>query len=446
MIQCDTIVAIATPMVPSAIGIVRVSGPGVASIIDNVFRDDASTLMPRQMRTRSAYLPNGKMLDDCCYVYYKGPHSFTGEDVLEIFCHGSTYILSMLVRLIAAQSQCRLSKNGEFTKRAFLNGKLSLSKAESILDIIESDSEASHAIAMNQFKGKVYDTISHLRDALMTMLQAIEASLEFPDDVGGIQSETLIADCDSVLRTLQPIITASDYGRLIKKGVTYLIIGDPNVGKSSLLNALSGESRSIVSDVAGTTRDYIDISVEYDGVLMTLIDTAGIRSTDNDLERLGIEKIKALSDRCDGYIILNDATASSVFTMPDFLDPHKPMVHVVNKVDLTQHSSGFEYDGIPVSCHTGEGLTQLKQALVAALIDASVMESDQILCNLRQISSLNAAFNYITLVKTHLEAQTTLDIVSIDLRDAIGQLSDIVGSDVTEELLDGIFSKFCIGK
>lgn len=444
MHSTKTIAAIATPLIPSAIGIIRVSGPDTINVANTLFKTNILPENYRKMITSQAYSKNDTILDECCYTFYKGPHSYTGEDVLEIFCHGSIYIVKELLKIITAMPDCVLAKNGEFTQRAFINGKIPLSKAESILDIIESNSEATHSIALNQYTGHVYESISNCREQLLTLLQKVEASLEFPDDVGGIQRETVLKDCSDIIMDLTPIIKASDYGALVKKGLKYLIIGEPNVGKSSLLNKLSGESRSIVSETAGTTRDYIDICIEYNGILITLIDTAGIRETNSDIEKVGINKIKELSASTDGYILVTDCNKDQPFEWPDFLDQSKPIVNVQNKIDQLKHSKHTGQLGI--SCKTGKGLTELKETLISTFIDPSQYEPKQMLCNLRQITALNDAFSYIKEAKKHIETHATLDIVCIDLRDAIESLSDIMGDTFTEELLDGIFSKFCIGK
>ncbi len=439
-----TIAAIATPLIPSAIGILRVSGPDAEHIANRLFKTKIIPDNYRKMITANAIQDNGNLLDQCCYVFYKGPHSYTGEDVLEIFCHGSIYIVKELIQTITTMPDCVLAKNGEFTQRAFLNGKIPLSKAEAILDIIESNSEASHKIAINQYTGHVYESISNCRDHTMTLLQKVEASLEFPDDVGGINTEAVSKDCSEIIQYLTPIINASDYGSIVKKGLKYLIVGEPNVGKSSLLNKLSGESRSIVSETAGTTRDYIDISIEYNGIIITLIDTAGIRETSSDIEKIGIEKIKELSELADGYILVTDGTSSKPFVWPHFLDQEKPIINVRNKID--KPSNNYPNGSLGISCVTGAGLTELKETLVHTFVDPSQYEPNHMLCNLRQITALNNAYSCIKKAQEHIELKTTLDIVCIDLRDAIEALSDIMGDSFTEELLDGIFSKFCIGK
>ena len=336
-------------------------------------------------------------------------------------------------------------------KRAFINGKIPLSKAESILDVIESNSDASHQIAINQYTGHVYQTISTCRESLMSILQTIEATLEFPDDVGQIKHQVILNECSTICDTLAPIIASSDYGAIIKKGLSYLIIGKPNVGKSSILNQLSGESRSIVTDTAGTTRDYIDITIEYKGILITLIDTAGIHDTDSTIEKIGIEKIKDLSKNADGYIIIEDANSATPFTPPSFISQSKPIIHIKNKIDLSPSTieTSSQSDETPIiytSCKTKEGLPQLKEALVSTFVKPDQYDPQQMLCNLRQIAALNNAFQLIKNARSQIENNHTLDTVCIDLRDAIHELSDIMGDDFTESLLDGIFSRFCIGK
>jgi tRNA modification GTPase len=442
----DTIAAIATPLVPSAIGIIRVSGPDAPRIMSLMFQCDSSQITPRQMITKTAFKSDGKPLDDCCFVFYKGPASYTGEDALEVFCHGSLFILNECLQWIISLPNCRLAKHGEFTQRAFVNGKMNLSKAESVLDIIESNSDVSHDIALSQYEGHVFKTISRIRDHCMTLLQQIEASLEFPDDVGPINDAAVASDCLSLMSDVASIIQASDYGAYVKKGITYLIVGEPNVGKSSLLNVLSGESRSIVSEIAGTTRDYIDISIQYKGVLITLIDTAGIRDTTNAIEQLGIDSIKALSTSCDGVLVMDDCQTPGQPPLPDFINADKPTIFVKNKHDLMPKHMTLSENTIPVSCKTGLGIQALKDTLVTTFIRPEDYQPKQMLCNMRQIGALRAASFHIDQANHALANGATLDVISIELRDAVNRLSDILGDHVTEELLDGIFAKFCIGK
>ncbi len=439
-----TIAAIATPLIPSAIGIIRVSGPQSVKVIEVIFK--TNRVVDRRMVNGTAKDQNNNIIDDCCYTFYKGPKSYTGEDVLEIFCHGSIYIVKELIKCITIIPDCRLAKNGEFTQRAFINGKIPLSKAESILDIIESNSKASHSIALNQYQGQVYQTIANVREDVLTVLQKIEASLEFPDDVGTINTKNIAMDMTKISNKLQPIIISSDYGKLIKTGLTYLIIGEPNVGKSSILNQLSGESRSIVTESAGTTRDYIDICIEYNGILITLIDTAGIRETNSKIEKIGIEKIEELSKSANGYILVEDASANHDFIWPKNLDESKPTIKIKNKSDLIQLKKETNHEYLYVSCKKNTGLTKLKETLVSTFIDPSHYEETQMLSNIRQLSALNETAACIERAKTQLLQKNTLDVICIELRDAIQSLSDIMGDSFTEELLDGIFSKFCIGK
>ena len=445
MIQ-DTIAAIATPPVAAAIGIVRVSGDQVRTVIQTVFPSLKSFPTPRVMNVASLIDPlSEEIIDECCFAFFEGPRSYTGYDMLEIYCHGSPYICQKVVQIIVAMSGCRLAKNGEFTQQAFVNGKVSLTKAESILDVIESNSQKSHEIALNQYKGAVYNAITSTRDLLMTILQQVEASLEFPDDVGGVDLSSVHTIFQQLLTSLSQISSNSDYGQKVKEGVRYLILGQPNVGKSSLMNCISGENRSIVSNIAGTTRDYIDISIEYKGVLITIIDTAGIRSTDNEIESLGIDKIKELSSQVDGYILVEDVNQTESFELPSFIQSNKPMIRVINKID-TASSSNQNSKYIYTSCKTLDGINHLKQSLVDQFIQLDKFESDMILCNVRQIASLKEAHQCVNRAYSHLQNGATLDVVSIEIRDAIHQLSNILGDDFTEELLDGIFSKFCIGK
>ena len=443
----DTIAAIATPLIPSAIGIIRVSGSNVTRVIEQLFLINRDQVKERVMNTRYLYTNQNKRLDECCFVYYKGPRSFTGEDVLEIFTHGSIYILKEIIHEICLINDCRLAKNGEFSQRAFINGKMPLSKAESIIDIIESNSESSHQIALNQYEGHVYKTLQQLRQALMTCLEKVEASLEFPDEVGNIQNSDVKQHLTTIKKQFETIINASDYGVIMKKGLTFLIIGKPNVGKSSLLNALSGEERSIVTATPGTTRDYIDISIEYNGTLLSLIDTAGIRETTETIEKIGISYIKKLADKADGYIHVMNINDTENTELPDYINPSKPIISVFNKID-DQHDTIYENTSSQyyISCKNKVGLDKLKQGCLDQFFDQSAIEPSEMLSNLRQIAELKTANTLIEKCLNNIEQNLTLDIISIDLNEAISSLSNIVGDDFTEELLDGIFANFCIGK
>jgi tRNA modification GTPase len=445
MLFDDTIAAIATPLVPSAIGIIRVSGSSVQTVITTLFKDTPPPICERKMHTQYAYDSQGQPIDECCFVFYAGPRSYTGEDTLEIFSHGSVYILQQIILHISGLDGCRLAKNGEFTKRAFLNGKISLSKAESIIDIIESSTQKDHRIALNQYKGHVYDHLINTRTDLMNCLEKIEASLEFPDDVGAIETTTVQTDIMNSYQKISAMVSASDYGAMAKKGLSFLILGPPNVGKSSLLNALSGQDRSIVTHQPGTTRDYIDIDIEYDGMKIRLIDTAGIRESPDDIEKIGIKKIQALANVADGYIHVHDANISPPPALPPYIDPSKPLLNVMNKMD-TVSSISHNKDHYYVSCTTLAGINDLKKGLLNAFFNEKDHEPDHMLSNLRQISELKSAHQKITQTITALNEGYTLDVVSIELRDAISSLSNIIGDDFTEELLDGIFKNFCIGK
>ncbi len=442
----DTIAAIASAPVSSAIGIIRVSGNEVLPIMSTLFNIDTNSIKSRYMYTKNLIDPStSKLIDNCCFTYFKGPNSYTGNDTLEIFCHGSTFICQKILTVITSLKNCRQAKNGEFTQQAFVNGKIDLAKAESILDIIESNSEKSHQIALDQYKGAVYKQLQETREELMVNLQELEASLEFPDDVGSINVEHIKVSLMNRLKKLKKIKENSDYGQKIKGGIRFLIIGKPNVGKSSLMNCISGEERSIVSNEAGTTRDYLDMSFEYNGILITIIDTAGIRDTSNEIETLGINKIKELSKIVDGYIFVQDINDTGKADIPDFIDDKKPILNVINKVDLS--SNKLKLDGvIYTSCLSKIGINQLKNQLINSIIKLDNFESELILCNTRQIASLNETLECISNAMTLLTNNLTLDVICIEIRDAIHQLSNILGEDFTEELLDGIFSKFCIGK
>ena len=449
----DTIIALATAPLPSAIGIIRISGPKTLELIEATFNVSKSEIKPRYNEYRSFHHPEtDALIDDCCFTYFKDQASYTGESSCEIYCHGSMYIIKTIIDILTSFPDCRLAKHGEFTERAFINGKINLTKAESIIDLIESKDEQSHQIALSQYQGSIYKKIIQYRTILMEILQEIEASLEFPDEVGSINSNSISKRITDILSAMQTIIATSDYGQSIKHGLSFLIIGEPNVGKSSLLNCLSGNERSIVSNEAGTTRDYIDITIEYNGIQITFIDTAGLRSTQHSIEAIGINKIEDAAKSTHGTILLLDGSkpipTNAQKIIPSFIDPDKPIIETINKMDILNDANSNRVNQSTVqkiSSKENTGIHQLKQACIDQVIDKTI-EPDEMLSNIRQISCLKSAFKILQTIETNINDNWSLDIISIDLRNAINNLSELIGDDFTEELLDGIFSRFCIGK
>jgi tRNA modification GTPase len=435
----DTIAAIATPLVPAAIGIVRVSGPDVDAVARQFFGTTVAHLTPRMMYTKAITSATNRLIDTCCVVYFKGPHSYTGEDTLELYAHGSPHILRLIITEICAMPNCRLAKNGEFTKRAFLNGKMALPTAESVAAIINATNDRALDIALSQYKGHIYATLTAIRHDLEGCLARIEAAVEFPDDVTDIPS--LLPDLSRINNQLHHIIAASDYGRYSHNGITYLIVGAPNVGKSSLFNQLCGEDRSIVTQTAGTTRDYIDITITYNGYALRIVDTAGYRNTTDPIEERGIQKIHELATTVDAYIHVLDATVPPSPLPPNL--PAKPVITVINKIDAVKTPPPL--NACPVSCITPSGITELKNALLAPFDQSNDVDTTSVLSNLRQLSLVTTCHNHLTRACQSL-ADHPLDIISIDIRDALNALSDVLGDSITESLLDRIFSEFCIGK
>jgi len=445
----DTIAAIATPLGRGGIGVIRVSGPDARAIVGRVI--NRSRLAHARMTLATVSDPHtGLPLDRGYVVWFKPPHSFTGESVVELHLHGTPHGLSRILALLGKMG-ARMAGAGEFTKRAFLNGKLDLTQAESILSLIDAQSDRAHDVAMGHHQGKLYARIQRMRQALMGVLEHIEASLDFPDEVAPIDpvaTHTLLTPlCDE----MDQVMAIGNWGQWVHGGIRCVLVGKPNVGKSSLLNALSGENRALVSAQPGTTRDYVQVCTHLNGFLVEWTDTAGIRHTDQDLEAAGIERSKDQLDKAD--LVLWVCDQSSALTTEDWdvahlIPPHKPVMVVRNKADCTPCTHPPLPDGWPchaVSAHTGAGIEGLMAGIVAHIMHDMPVNEWDVLCNARQLASLYAAREAMGSLMQQL-GQVPDDMVTVDLRRAILKLGELTGDALTDTLLDGIFSRFCIGK
>ncbi len=464
MINEDTICAIATAQ-GGAIGIVRVSGPQAISITDRIFTPAGRPipLVQREPYTITfghIYNDAGENIDDVLVSLFRAPHSYTGEDCTEISCHGSSYILQQVMQLLITHG-CRSAHPGEYTQRAFLNGKMDLSQAEAVADLIASTSAASHRLAMNQMRGGFSHELSHLRDQLLHLTSLIELELDFSDHeelefANRTELQVLSAKIEQLISHL---VQTFALGNAIKNGIPVAIIGETNAGKSTLLNALVGEDRAIVSDIHGTTRDVIEDTINIDGILFRFIDTAGIRETHDAIERLGIERTFQKIDQAEIVLWLMVPTDDSdrLYELASSILPrcaHKQLIIIYNKIDQADTCpSHFFHPSLPphtlhlsLSAKYGIHLDELRQMLIETSHLPNVSSNDVIITNVRHFEALTNALKAIQQVQQGLTTGLSGDLISQDLRECLFYLGSIVGEVTTDEVLGNIFRNFCIGK
>lgn len=458
----DTICAVATAP-GGAIGIIRVSGEQAIAITDRIFMPigaNGKTLAQRKPYTLAfgnIVTAQGNIIDQVLVSIFHAPHSYTGEQSVEISCHASTYILQQVMQLLVANG-CRPAEPGEYTQRAFLNGKMDLSQAEAVADLIASHSAASHRMAMNQMRGAFSTELSDLRDKLLHLTSLIELELDFSDheELEFADRTQLVDVAQKIQHTVQRLIQSFRIGNAIKNGIPTVIIGETNAGKSTLLNLLVGEERAIVSDIHGTTRDVIEDTVNIDGKIFRFIDTAGIRDTTDTIESIGIERSLAKIKQAEIILLMLDATcaneqyqALSNKVLPLCQDKH--LLVIVNKCDKATPTTitplPENATQINISAKTKQGIEQLKTQLSLLLPDADIMAGNAIVSNIRHLKALQSANDDINRVLEGLQTDLPTDLVSQDLRSCLYHLAQITGGEIqTDEVLGNIFKHFCIGK
>jgi len=460
--QNDTIIALATPSGAGAIAVIRLSGPDAIQMVDSVFKSIHAKKLSTQ-KTHTIHLGHiidaSRPLDEVLVSVFKNPTSYTGEDVIEISCHGSSYIQQEIIQLFV-RNGARIANPGEFTLRAFLNAKLDLSQAEAVADLIASDNKASHQIAMQQMRGGFSNEIKALRDELLNFASLIELELDFSEEdvefADRKQFEDLVARISSVLKHL---IDSFSTGNVIKNGIPISIIGAPNVGKSTLLNALLNEDKAIVSAIAGTTRDAIEDELTIEGIKFRFIDTAGIRNTDDTIESIGIKKTFEKITQSQVVLYLLDASKVSTPTVQDFNTdirkiqehyPDKQLIVVANKMDQADKAfieSSFVYPHtLYTSAKSGLGIDTLKTKLLEFVNTGALRNNDTIITNSRHYDSLLKALAEVQKVKQGMDAKLSGDLLAIDIRQALYHFGEITGEITSDDLLGNIFANFCIGK
>ncbi len=464
MLHTDTICAISTAQ-GGAIGVIRVSGPEAIDAASRIFTPmHGKPLHERPHYTLTfgkIHAADGEVIDEVLVSLFRAPHSYTGEDSVEISCHGSTYILQQVMSRLL-ENGCRLAQPGEYTQRAFLNGKMDLSQAEAVADLIASTSAATHRLAMNQMRGGFSKELSTLRDKLLHLTSLMELELDFSDheELEFADRSELSQIASDIERTVSRLAHSFSVGNAIKNGVPVAIIGETNVGKSTLLNALLGEERAIVSDIHGTTRDVIEDTVNLRGITFRFIDTAGIRQTTDVVESIGIERTYQKMQQASIVLWMIDASvlskANSEFKIQHSeLIEDKPLLLLFNKADritseereaLLQSYAHVDAPKLFISAKEHLGLDALESHLVEAAALPDISQSDVIVTNARHYEALTHALDSIHRVQDGLQMQLSGDFVSQDLRECIHHLSDIVGEVSTDSVLQNIFKHFCIGK
>lgn len=447
----DTIIAIATPPGEGAIGIIRLSGSEAIAIVNSIFSGKDLTLQQSHTLHFGKIKAGAQVIDEVVVSIYKGPKSYTGEDTIEISCHGSDYVLRQVLNLCMQQG-ARMAKPGEFTLRAFLSGKLDLTQAEAVADLIASQSDTAHRAAMHNLRGGFSHDLKEMREQLIMFSALIELELDFSqEDVEFADRTQFYALINRLSTATGQLLDSFKLGNVIKNGVSVAIIGRPNAGKSTLLNALLNEERAIVSEIAGTTRDTIEETLNINGILFRLIDTAGIRDHSLDtIELKGMERSRDAMSKADIVIHLfdlTDDTPDSQFSIPDS-DTNVKHLRVGNKADAVSNPTiaNIPENTLLISAKNKENIHQLKEALYALVAEGGIKQEGTIITNARHYGALQKVMESLHDIKAGLDTNLPGDLISLDIRTCLHYLGEITGAVTTEDKLDYIFSKFCIGK
>lgn len=454
----DTIAAISTAIGEAGIAIVRMSGDDSINIIDKIFKSASGKKMAEAENRKFLYghiVDGDKQIDEVLVVKMKGPHSYTAEDIIEIHCHGGVVSVKRILNLILSKG-ARLAEKGEFTKRGFLNGRIDLTQAEAVIDMIKAKTDLSFDMGLNQLSGALSEVLNKLKDELVSMQALIVANIDFPDeDIEDAAYNDLIERSNKILDKMDNLLDNSKNSRLLRDGINTVILGKPNVGKSSLLNGLLKYDRAIVTDIAGTTRDIIEDYINLDGVLLKITDTAGIRETDDEVEKIGVNIAREKLKEADLVIAIFDISREFDKDDEEILNLIKDKKHItiLNKDDLEQKISDeeikkyFKDDYLRLSVMENESVKKIENLIIDLFFDGELqISSDSVLSNLRHINALKEAKKSLLEVNESLKKKVFLDLIEVDLENVIGHISEITGTITTEDILDRVFSDFCIGK
>ena len=457
--KTDTIAAIATAMTPSGIGIVRISGEDALTIIQKIYRSpkNRKNLLECSSHTiHYGYIYDGdEMIDEVMVLLMKAPNTYTREDTVEIDCHGGVFVMKRILETVIKYG-ARPAEPGEFTKRAFLNGRIDLSQAESVIDVIQSKNEFALKSSLNQLKGAVLQNIKAIRGNIIHEIAYIESALDDPEHISlDGYGEALKERITDISGQIQKLLDSADNGRILKEGISTVIVGKPNAGKSSLMNILVGEDRAIVTDIAGTTRDILEEQINLGGISLNIIDTAGIRNTSDVVEKIGVSKAKEYAAKADLTIYVIDSSTEldeNDFEIMELLDEQHSIV-LLNKSDLTPVTTEetvkkhLNAKVISISAKNHTGIQELEDTIKEMFFHGEVSFNDEVyITNVRQKTSLQEALDSLHLVMQSIEDGMPEDFYSIDLMNAYEELGKIIGEAVEDDLVNEIFSKFCMGK
>ena len=445
----DTIAAISTALGVGAISIIRVSGNDAINIVNKIFDKNIKNSSTHTIHY-GHIVDKNKTIDEVLVSIMLAPKTFTKENIVEINCHGGISTTNKVLELLLTNG-ARLAEPGEFTKRAFLNGRIDLTQAEGIMNLIESKTESSREVAINQLNGNVSNKISLLRTDIINIVSNIEVNIDYPEyeDIEVLTNEKVLPNIIEIKEKLLKIIKDAENGKLLTTGINIGIIGKPNVGKSSLLNALLEEEKAIVTDIEGTTRDIVEGDFKLNGILCHIIDTAGIRETEDIVEKLGVNKSLEIIDNSDLIIFMlnnNEEITKEEYKLLEKIKNKKHII-VINKIDLTNKIDIDNKDIIKISIKENIGIDKLKNKIIELFNLEEITTKDMTyLSNARSISLLNKSLNIINETINNLENSVPIDIIEMDLKDCWNTLGEIIGKTYTDELLDEIFSRFCLGK
>ena len=447
----DIIVGISTPYAKGAISIIRLSGFGCINLVNKIFRGkNLNKVESRTISYGHIYDPEtNETIDEVLVSVFRAPKTYTTEDVVEINCHGGIFVTNLIYENIVLLG-ARPSEPGEFTKRAFLNGRIDLTKAEAVMDVIEAENKTAVKFANKGINGHIYNLVKDYRNELLNIVATISVNIDYPeyDDVEELTNESILPSIKSLLIRLNKLLNDSIGAKYLKDGINTAIIGKPNVGKSTLLNALLNEEKAIVTDIPGTTRDVIEAKVNLGNITLNLLDTAGIRKTNDVVEQIGVKKSKEQLEKADFVLFVLDGTTALTADEKILIESlqNKPHLKIVNKADLGSKINDVN-DAIYISAHNKEDIYMLEKKITSQVLkNVDINEASTYLSNARQISKLKSAIESLNEAIKAIDSNIFIDFVDIYLRDAYNYLGEITGDTATDSLINELFSKFCLGK